>query len=40
MKYEIIKEENGKIIFQITEMSKDKLAISIAKWFKSETIGL
>lgn len=40
MKYEIIQSENDKIIFQIIELSKDGLAISVAKWFHQETIGL
>lgn len=40
MKYKIIKTENEKIIFEIIQMSKDGLAIAIAKWFRQETIGL
>ena len=40
MKYKIIKTENEKIIFEIIQMSKDGLAITIAKWFRQETIGL
>lgn len=40
MKYEIIGKENGKVIFQITEMSKDGLAIAIAKFIRTETLGL
>lgn len=44
MKYVNVINENGKIIFEIIEMSKDHKAIQIAKWFKldikTETIGL